>query len=81
MRPADRAPAAGERAPHRIVSRGGGILAPVMLYRTTKQNPLFPLMRFDDIIEIFKRYDWQFFAGDCAVPAASTMLLMPPSFC
>jgi len=40
-----------------------------------KQNPLFQ-PRFDDIIEIFKRYDCQFFSlGDRCVPAASTMLL------
>ena len=37
-----------------IVSRGGGILAQWMLYHY-RQNPLFT--RFDDICEIFKRYD------------------------
>ena len=37
-----------------IVSRGGGILAQWMLYHH-KQNPLYT--RFDDICEIFKRYD------------------------
>ena len=40
-----------------IVSRGGGILAQWMLYHH-KQNPLYT--RFDDICEIFKRYDCTF---------------------
>ncbi len=48
-----------------IVSRGGGILAQWMLYHH-KQNPLFT--RFDDIIEIFKRYDCSFSLGDSLRP-------------
>ncbi len=48
-----------------IVSRGGGILAQWMLYHY-KQNPLFT--RFDDICEIFKRYDCSFSLGDSLRP-------------
>ncbi len=48
-----------------IVSRGGGILAQWMLYHH-KQNPLFT--HFDDIIEIFKRYDCSFSLGDSLRP-------------
>ncbi len=48
-----------------IVSRGGGILAQWMLYHF-KQNPLFT--RFDDICEIFKRYDCTFSLGDSLRP-------------
>ena len=48
-----------------IVSRGGGILAQWMLYHY-KQNPLFT--RFDDICEIFKRYDCTFSLGDSLRP-------------
>ncbi len=48
-----------------IVSRGGGILAQWMLYHH-KQNPLFS--RFDDICEIFKRYDCAFSLGDSLRP-------------
>ncbi len=48
-----------------IVSRGGGILAQWMLYHH-KQNPLFN--RFDDICEIFKRYDCSFSLGDSLRP-------------
>ena len=48
-----------------IVSRGGGILAQWMLYHH-KQNPLFS--RFDDICEIFKRYDCSFSLGDSLRP-------------
>ncbi len=48
-----------------IVSRGGGILAQWMLYHY-KQNPLFT--RFDDICEIFKRYDCAFSLGDSLRP-------------
>ncbi len=48
-----------------IVSRGGGILAQWMLYHH-KQNPLFT--RFDDICEIFKRYDCSFSLGDSLRP-------------
>ena len=48
-----------------IVSRGGGILAQWMLYHY-KQNPLYT--RFDDICEIFKRYDCSFSLGDSLRP-------------
>jgi phosphomethylpyrimidine synthase len=48
-----------------IVSRGGGILAQWMLYHH-KQNPLYT--RFDDICEIFKRYDCSFSLGDSLRP-------------
>ena len=48
-----------------IVSRGGGILAQWMLYHY-KQNPLYS--RFDDICEIFKRYDCTFSLGDSLRP-------------
>ncbi len=48
-----------------IVSRGGGILAQWMLYHY-KQNPLYT--RFDDICEIFKRYDCTFSLGDSLRP-------------
>ncbi len=48
-----------------IVSRGGGILAQWMLYHH-RQNPLFT--RFDDICEIFKRYDCSFSLGDSLRP-------------
>ena len=47
-----------------IVSRGGGIPAQWMLYHH-RQNPLYT--RFDDICEIFKRYDCTFSLGDCFV--------------
>jgi phosphomethylpyrimidine synthase len=48
-----------------IVSRGGGILAQWMLHHH-KQNPLYT--RFDDICEIFKRYDCSFSLGDSLRP-------------
>ncbi len=48
-----------------IVSRGGGILAQWMLHHY-KQNPLYT--RFDDICEIFKRYDCSFSLGDSLRP-------------
>lgn len=48
-----------------IVSRGGGILAQWMLYHH-RQNPLYK--RFDDICEIFKRYDCSFSLGDSLRP-------------
>ncbi len=48
-----------------IVSRGGGILAQWMLYHY-KQNPLYT--RFEDICEIFKRYDCSFSLGDSLRP-------------
>lgn len=48
-----------------IVSRGGGIIAQWMLHHH-KQNPLYS--RFDDIIEIFKRYDVSFSLGDSLRP-------------
>ncbi|MFN3927683.1 MAG: phosphomethylpyrimidine synthase ThiC [Pseudanabaenaceae cyanobacterium] len=48
-----------------IVSRGGGILARWMLYHH-KQNPLYT--HFQDIIEIFKKYDVSFSLGDSLRP-------------
>ena len=48
-----------------IVSRGGGILAQWMLYHH-RQNPLYT--RFDDICQIFKRYDCSFSLGDSLRP-------------
>ncbi|WP_320663678.1 phosphomethylpyrimidine synthase ThiC [Prochlorococcus sp. MIT 1223] len=48
-----------------IVSRGGGILAQWMLHHY-KQNPLYS--RFDDICEIFKKYDCTFSLGDSLRP-------------
>ena len=48
-----------------IVSRGGGILAQWMLHHH-QQNPLYT--HFDDIIEIFKRYDVSFSLGDSLRP-------------
>ena len=48
-----------------IVSRGGGIMAQWMLHHH-KQNPLFS--HYDDIIEIFKRYDVSFSLGDSLRP-------------
>ena len=48
-----------------IVSRGGGIMAQWMLHHH-KQNPLFT--HYDDIIEIFKRYDVSFSLGDSLRP-------------
>ena len=48
-----------------IVSRGGGILAQWMLYHH-RQNPLYT--RFEDICEIFKRYDCTFSLGDSLRP-------------
>jgi len=48
-----------------IVSRGGGILARWMLHHH-KQNPLYT--HFQDIIEIFKKYDVSFSLGDSLRP-------------
>ncbi|AFY73150.1 thiamine biosynthesis protein ThiC [Synechococcus sp. PCC 7502] len=48
-----------------IVSRGGGILARWMLAHH-KQNPLYT--HFNDIIEIFKKYDVSFSLGDSLRP-------------
>ncbi|MGB3519402.1 MAG: phosphomethylpyrimidine synthase [Elainellaceae cyanobacterium] len=48
-----------------IVSRGGGIIARWMLHHH-RQNPLYS--HFDDIIEIFKRYDVSFSLGDSLRP-------------
>ncbi len=48
-----------------IVSRGGGILARWMLAHH-KQNPLYT--HYNDIIEIFKRYDVSFSLGDSLRP-------------
>jgi phosphomethylpyrimidine synthase len=48
-----------------IVSRGGGILAKWMLHHH-KQNPLYT--HFNDIIEIFKKYDVSFSLGDSLRP-------------
>jgi phosphomethylpyrimidine synthase len=51
-----------------IVSRGGGILARWMLHHH-KQNPLYT--HFNDIIEIFKRYDVSFSLGDSLRPGCT----------
>lgn len=51
-----------------IVSRGGGILAKWMLHHH-KQNPLYT--HFDDIIEIFKKYDVSFSLGDSLRPGCT----------
>lgn len=51
-----------------IVSRGGGILAKWMLLHR-KQNPLYT--RFQDIIEIFKKYDVSFSLGDSLRPGCT----------
>jgi phosphomethylpyrimidine synthase len=48
-----------------IVSRGGGILARWMLHHH-QQNPLYT--HFQDIVEIFKRYDVSFSLGDSLRP-------------
>ena len=48
-----------------IVSRGGGIMAQWMLHHH-KQNPLYT--HYNDIIEIFKRYDVSFSLGDSLRP-------------
>jgi phosphomethylpyrimidine synthase len=48
-----------------IVSRGGGIIARWMLHHH-QQNPLYS--HFDDIIEIFKKYDVSFSLGDSLRP-------------
>jgi phosphomethylpyrimidine synthase len=48
-----------------IVSRGGGILARWMLHHH-RQNPLYT--HFNDIIQIFKRYDVSFSLGDSLRP-------------
>lgn len=48
-----------------IVSRGGGILARWMLHHH-KQNPLYT--HFNDIIEIFQKYDVSFSLGDSLRP-------------
>ena len=48
-----------------IVSRGGGILARWMLHHH-RQNPLYT--HFEDIIEIFKKYDVSFSLGDSLRP-------------
>ncbi|MBC6419995.1 MAG: phosphomethylpyrimidine synthase ThiC, partial [Prochloron sp. SP5CPC1] len=51
-----------------IVSRGGGILAKWMLHHH-KQNPLYT--HFDEIIQIFKRYDVSFSLGDSLRPGCT----------
>ncbi len=48
-----------------IVSRGGSILAQWMMYHH-KENPLYT--RFDDLCEIFKKYDVSFSLGDSLRP-------------
>lgn len=50
-----------------IVSRGGGIIAKWMLHHH-KQNPLYT--HFDQIIEIFKKYDVSFSLGDSLRPGS-----------
>ena len=56
-----------------IVSRGGGILAQWMLHHF-KQNPF--IQDFDDICEIFKKYDCTFSLGDSLRPGCCMMHLM-----
>ncbi|MFM8305627.1 MAG: phosphomethylpyrimidine synthase ThiC, partial [Microcystis aeruginosa] len=51
-----------------IVSRGGGIIAKWMLHHH-KQNPLYT--HFDEIIEIFQRYDVSFSLGDSLRPGCT----------
>ena len=51
-----------------IVSRGGGIIARWMLHHH-QQNPLYT--HFDDIIEIFKKYDVSFSLGDSLRPGCT----------
>lgn len=51
-----------------IVSRGGGILARWMLAHH-QQNPLYT--HFNDIIEIFKKYDVSFSLGDSLRPGCA----------
>lgn len=51
-----------------IVSRGGGILAKWMLHHH-KQNPLYT--SYQDIIEIFKKYDVTFSLGDSLRPGCT----------
>ncbi len=51
-----------------IVSRGGGIIAKWMLHHH-KQNPLYT--HFDQIIEIFKKYDVSFSLGDSLRPGCT----------
>mgnify|MGYP005843087717 CR=1 FL=1 len=51
-----------------IVSRGGGILARWMLHHH-KQNPLYT--HFDEIIQIFKKYDVSFSLGDSLRPGCT----------
>jgi phosphomethylpyrimidine synthase len=51
-----------------IVSRGGGIIAKWMLHHK-RQNPLYT--RYDDIIDIFKRYDVSFSLGDSLRPGCT----------
>ena len=48
-----------------IVSRGGAIMAQWMLYHH-RQNPLYE--RFDDICDIFRKYDITFSLGDSLRP-------------
>jgi phosphomethylpyrimidine synthase len=50
-----------------IVSRGGSILAQWMMYHH-KENPLYT--HFDDICEIFKKYDVSFSLGDSLRPGS-----------
>ena len=50
-----------------IVSRGGGLLARWMVHHT-KQNPLYE--RFDDILEICRRYDVSISLGDGLRPGS-----------
>ena len=51
-----------------IVSRGGGIIAKWMLHHH-KQNPLYT--HFNEIIEIFKKYDVSFSLGDSLRPGCT----------
>lgn len=53
----------------KIVSRGGGLIAEWMVKRK-KQNPLYT--HFDEICEIFKRYDVTFSLGDGLRPGCTS---------
>lgn len=53
----------------KIVSRGGGLMAEWMV-KHKKQNPLYT--HFDEICEIFKRYDVTFSLGDGLRPGCTT---------
>jgi len=59
-----------------IVSRGGAIIAQWMVEHG-KQNPLYE--HFDEICEIFKKYDVSFSLGDALRPGAIATPATTPS--